>query len=151
VGRLARFLSGLVLGVAVPSLSPSCEGASFPESAALEKDRRDPGETDPPSPPWRLKTYEGEVTKVIHRPRRSGTNAMLDVLLRCGREEFLVRLAPVDFLKQKRFAVVEGDILSVKAYPMTSVEGKLLVATEVARRRVILRLRDSPGRPVWKK
>ncbi len=76
---------------------------------------------------------------------------MVDVVLRCGRKEVLVRLAPLDFLHQKGFRIAEGDILSVKAYPMTAVEGSLLVATEVVGCGVTLRLRDSPGRPAWKR
>lgn len=149
--RISSLLTMLVLGAAVPGPPTPCEDASLPGSAARELDSPDPADTDTPSLPKRLKTYKGEVTKVIHRLRRNGTNAMVDVLLRCGPKDVRVRLAPLDFLEQKQFPIVEGDILSLKAYPMTTVDGKLLVATEVAKSGVTLRLRNSPGVPAWKK
>jgi len=148
---ISSLLTMLVLGAVAPAVPAPCEDASLPYCAATELSRFDPDGADTPSIPKRLKTYKGEVIKIIHRPRRSGTNAMMDVLLRCGREKVLVRIAPLDFLEQKRFPVVNGDILSLKAYPMTTVDGKLLVATEVAKSGVTLRLRNSPGRPAWRK
>jgi hypothetical protein len=148
--RVFSLLTMLVLGAVAPAPAAPCEDMSPPDSAAAELKRLDPGDTDT-SVPKGLKRYKGEVTKVIRRPRRSGANAMIDVLLRCGREEVLVRLAPLDFLEQKRFLVVEGDVLTLRAYPMTTVDGKLLVATEVVKSGVTLRLRNSPGRPAWKK
>lgn len=103
-----------------------------------------------PAPIEDLEKLEGKVMEVIPRARR-GPTTMVDVRLRSGKRETLIRLGPAGFLQQKGFSVEEGDVLSVTGYRMTSTEGKLLVATEVRKGDMTLHLRDSPGRPAWKK
>ncbi len=97
-----------------------------------------------------METVTGKVSEVIRRARPGPIKAMVDVRLTSDSKKMLVRLAPIEFLEEKKFAVKQGEVLSVSGYRMTTAEGKFLVAIEVRRGSQTLRLRHSPGKPAWK-
>jgi hypothetical protein len=74
---------------------------------------------------------------------------MVEIRLQAAGQARVVRLAPSGFLKQGGLLLREGDTVKVKGYHVDSMEGDLLVATEIYKGDKSLSLRDSRGRPAW--
>jgi hypothetical protein len=145
---IGSFATGLLI-VTLPIALEARQPAGSPPGRGQVGQR--PPDLPLPPLPKQIETVTGKVSEVIRRTRRGPIKAMVDVRLTFDRKEILVRLAPIGFLKEKKFVVKEGDVLSVSGYRMTTIEGKFLVGIEVRRGSQTLRLRHSPGRPVWKK
>lgn len=146
---MVRILAfGLLMTAPQGALPAWRQAVSPPGRGQVE---RRPSDPQLPSPPGPAQTVTGKVSGIIRRARPGPVQAMVDVILTAsnGQKE-LVRLAPIGFLEQKKFVVREGDVLTVSGYRMTAGEGKLFVAIEARRDGQTLRLRHSPGRPVWK-
>jgi hypothetical protein len=74
---------------------------------------------------------------------------MVEVRLESAGHSELIRLAPVGFLKQSGLLLREGDTITVKGFPVSGMEGDLLIATELHKGEKTLSLRDPRGRPAW--
>jgi hypothetical protein len=74
---------------------------------------------------------------------------MVEARVLASGQATLVRLAPVDLLKQSQLVLREGDTVSVAGFEVSGMDGDLVVATEIRKgdKRVVLR--DPRGRPVW--
>jgi len=123
---------------------------------AREEPRREEGNQPAlggalPVLPEDLETIEGRIAKIINRTRHGEAGGMVDVRLHHDTQVTLIRLAPAAYLREKDFSLRKGEELSVTGYRMTTVDGKLFVAEEVRKGKRSLRLRDSPGKPVWKR
>ncbi|MGA9055075.1 MAG: hypothetical protein WB763_01035 [Terriglobia bacterium] len=94
-------------------------------------------------------TTEGKIAEVIYLSGATEDSGMVEIRLQAAGQARVVRLAPSGFLKQAGLLLREGDTVKVKAYPVASMEGDLLVATEVYMGDKSLSLRDSRGRPAW--
>ena len=92
---------------------------------------------------------EGKIAEVIYLPGTTEDSGMVEIRLQSAGQARVVRLAPSGFLKQGGLLLREGDTVKVKAYPVASMEGDLLVATEIYKGDKSLSLRDSRGRPAW--
>ncbi len=94
-------------------------------------------------------TAEGKIAEVIYLPGVTEDSGMVEIRLQSVGQTKVVRLAPSGFLKQSGLLLKEGDTLRIKGYPVDSMEGELLVATEIFKGDKSLSLRDSRGRPAW--
>jgi hypothetical protein len=59
----------------------------------------------------------------------------------------LARLGPAGLLKEEGLSLKEGDSISVKGFWVDTLDGDLLVVTELQKAGKTVRLRDSRGRP----
>jgi hypothetical protein len=84
-----------------------------------------------------LQTLEGKITEVDYLPGATADQTKL------------VRLAPAGFLKQSGILLREGDTVTVKGFPVSGMEGDLIVAAEVHKGEKSVSLRDTSGRPAW--
>ena len=102
---------------------------------------------------WRapaVETREGKVTEVVYLPGRSAGASMVELRLQAAAAKpLLVRLAPSGYLKDNGLLIREGDTVTVQGYPVSGMEGDLLVATQVQKGEKTLTLRDSFGRENW--
>ena len=96
-----------------------------------------------------LRTAEGKITEVVYLPGATPDGGMVEVRLQSAGQNQLIRLAPVGFLKQSGLLLREGDTVIVKGFPVTGMEGDLLVATELRKGEKTLSLRDTRGRQAW--
>ena len=96
-----------------------------------------------------LRTAEGKITEVVYLPGATPDGGMVEVRLQSAGQNQLIRLAPVGFLKQSGLLLREGDTVTVKGFPVTGMEGDLLVATELRKGEKTLSVRDPRGRPAW--
>jgi len=96
-----------------------------------------------------LQTAEGKITEVVYLPGATPDSSMVEVHVQSAGQSQLVRLAPVGFLKQSGLLLREGDTVSVKGFPVSGMEGDLLIATELHKGEKTLPLRDTRGRPAW--
>jgi hypothetical protein len=93
-----------------------------------------------------VQTIEGTVSEVIYLPGVTSDGGMVEVRVLAAGKSTLARLAPVSLLRQKQLAVREGDSIVVAGYLVNSMEGDLLVATEIRQGDKHVTLRDSRGR-----
>jgi hypothetical protein len=96
-----------------------------------------------------MRTAEGKITEVVYLPGATPDGGMVEVRLQSAGQSQLIRLAPVGFLKQSGLLLREGDTVIVKGFPVTGMEGDLLVATELRKGEKTLSLRDTRGRQAW--
>lgn len=96
-----------------------------------------------------LQTLEGNITEVVYLPGATADAGLVEIRLQSSGQSRLVRLAPAGFLKSSGILLREGDVVTVKGYPVSGMEGDLVVATEVHKGDRTLSLRDSNGRPGW--
>ena len=82
-------------------------------------------------------------------PGATEDGGMVEIRLQTAGQARVVRFEPTWFLKQGGLLLRKGDTVKVKAYPVASMEGDLLVATEIYKGDKSLSLRDSRGRPAW--
>jgi hypothetical protein len=69
--------------------------------------------------------------------------------LRAGTTTTLARLAPAGFLTANGVRLKEGEELWLRCYRVSTVEGDLLIATELGKDGKTVTLRNRRGRPVW--
>ena len=91
----------------------------------------------------------GKIAEVIYLPGATEDSGMVEIRLQTAGQARVVRLAPSGFLKQGGLLLREGDTVKVKGYPVASMDGDLLVATDIYKGDKSLSLRDSRGRPAW--
>ena len=92
---------------------------------------------------------EGKITEVNYLPAVNADAAMVEIRLLAGKQEKLVRLAPVGFLNQNELSLKEGDTITVKGYPVATRDGELLVASQVQKDGKVLVLRSFRGKTMW--
>jgi len=92
---------------------------------------------------------EGKIAEVIYLPGATEDSGMVEIRLQTAGQARVVRLAPSGFLKQGGLLLREGDTVKVKGYPVASMDGDLLVATDIYKGDKSLSLRDSRGRAAW--
>ncbi len=94
-------------------------------------------------------TVEGKVVEVDYLPGATAGSGMVEIRVDAGGRTTAVRLGPAGFLSQNGVAVKEGDAVRVRGYRVTTGDGDMLVATEMAKGGKSLALRNSAGRPAW--
>lgn len=94
-------------------------------------------------------TLEGKLAEIVYLPGATAESGMVEIRLQSAGQSRLVRLAPAGFLKQGGLHLREGDALTVIGFPVSAMEGDLLVATEIRQGDHRLALRDNRGRPIW--
>ena len=97
----------------------------------------------------KLLTVEGKVAEVDYLPGATADSGIVEIRVQTAGQAKLVRLAPAGFLRLSGLQLHEGDTVVVKGYPVTGMEGDLIVATDVRKGDATLSLRDGQGRPVW--
>ena len=104
---------------------------------------------DPSDATPTLQTLEGKITEVVYLPGATQDTGSVEVRLQSSGQSRLIRLAPAGFLKRSGLLLREGDTVMVKCFPVSGMEGDLMVATEVHKGEKIVALRDPSGRPAW--
>jgi hypothetical protein len=94
-------------------------------------------------------TTEGKIGEVIYLPGATEDSGMVEIRVQSVGQARVVRLAPTGFLKQGGLLLREGDAVKVKGFAVASMDGDILVATEITKGDKSLSLRDSRGRPTW--
>ena len=95
------------------------------------------------------KTLEGKIAEVVYLPGATPDSGMVEIRVLSAGRTTLIRLAPTGFLKKGGLSLVEGDVVTTTGFAVSSMEGDLLVATEVRKGERSLALRDARGRPIW--
>jgi hypothetical protein len=96
-----------------------------------------------------VRTMEGRIGEIIYLPGPTAESGMVEIRLLNGSQMTLVRLAPVGYLKQGGMVLREGETVSVKGFPVSPMEGSVVVATEIHQGDRTLNLRDRRGRSAW--
>ena len=96
-----------------------------------------------------LRTMEGKIAEIIYLPGSTPGNGMVEIRLESDGHIDLVRLAPTGFLKQGGLRLREQETVTVKGFPVSGMEGDLLVASEIRSGDKTLVLRDGRGQPAW--
>ncbi len=96
-----------------------------------------------------LRTLEGKITEIVYLPGATPDSGMVEVHLQSAGQNTLIRLAPSGFLKQSGLLLREGETVTLKGFPVSAMEGDLIVATEIHKGDKSLALRDTSGRPIW--
>ena len=103
----------------------------------------------PTNPPYDQFSEEGKISEVNYVPGVNADAAMVEIRLLVGKQERLVRLAPVGFLNKNELSLKEGDTITIKGYQVATRDGELIVASQVQKAGKTLVLRNFRGRPVW--
>ena len=96
-----------------------------------------------------LQTLDGQIREVVYLPGATSDTAFVEIRLESAGQTRLIRLAPTGFLKGGGILLREGDTVTVKGFPVSGMEGNLVVATLVQKGDHTLPLRDGNGRPAW--
>lgn len=96
-----------------------------------------------------METVEGEVTAIDKRPPMRRMRPGVHVTLKTERETIRVHLGPAWYVENQDVQIAPGDRIQVKGSRIT-FEGKpTIIAAEITKGRVLLRLRDANGFPFW--
>jgi len=96
-----------------------------------------------------LQTLEGKIAEVVYLPGVTESSGLVEIRLQLSTQNRLIRLAPTGFLKASGLLLREGDVVTVKGFPVSGMEGDLIVATELRQGEKTVSLRDTSGRPAW--
>lgn len=99
--------------------------------------------------PKTVETLEGEVVKVETAAPKRGMSPGIHVTLKTAKEEVAVHLGPQWYLERQEFAVAPKEKLSVTG-SRVAIDGKVaVIASELRKDGMSLRLRDEQGYPAW--
>ena len=87
------------------------------------------------------------VVEDIHESKMRGDHPGLHLILKTETETIEVHACPVLFMSELEFAIEKGDTLTVDGSRPEA--GGIVVAREITKGQVSLRLRDKTGAPVW--
>jgi hypothetical protein len=96
-----------------------------------------------------VQTFEGKIAEIVYLPGAAADSGMVEIRLQTAAQTTLIRLAPSGFLKQIGLLLREGDAVAVRGFPVSGMEGDLIIATEVRKGDRSVSLRDTRGRPAW--
>ena len=96
-----------------------------------------------------MQTLEGKIAEVVYLPGATENSGLVEIRLQSSTQNRLVRLAPTGFLKSSGLVLREGDAVTVKGFPVSGMEGDLIVATEIRKGDKSISFRDESGRPIW--
>jgi hypothetical protein len=139
-GLVAVLLGGvlaapLALAQAPPAAAPPAKApAKAPATKAPEYD------------PKAEVTIKG-VVQEIHESKTRGDHPGLHLILATETETVEVHACPVRFLSDLEFVIEKGDTLTVDGSRPEA--GGIVVAREITKGQVSIRLRDKTGAPVW--
>jgi hypothetical protein len=135
--RLAAVLLGGVL--AAPLALAQAPPAAAPPATA-------PATKAPEYDPKAEVTIKG-VVQDIHESKTRGDHPGLHLILATETETIEVHACPVRFLSDLEFVIEKGDTLTVEGSRPEA--GGIVVAREITKGQVSIRLRDKTGAPVW--
>ena len=87
------------------------------------------------------------VVEDIHESKMRGDHPGLHLILKTETETIEVHACPVLFMSELEFVIEKGDTLTVDGSRPEA--GGIVVAREITKGQVSLRLRDKTGAPVW--
>ncbi len=98
-----------------------------------------------------IETIEGEVVEVTYNPgRRNAARMGVHMMVATDSDTMSVHLGPVWYLEQQEEKIEKGDQLTITGSRITYDGTPALVAAEVKREEMTLRLRDQDGYPLWR-
>lgn len=101
--------------------------------------------------PDSVETIEGEVVGVTYNPgRRNAVRMGVHMMVATDVDSMSVHLGPVWFMEQQEEKIEKGDQVIITGSRITYDGAPALIAAEVKRDQMMLRLRDQDGYPVWR-
>ena len=99
--------------------------------------------------PETLKTINGEVVSIDEITPLKGMSYGVHITVNTGQDIVPVHLGPGWFIENQDIKIEPKDLVEIKGSRIT-FEGKpAIIATEIRKGEVILKLRDENGSPVW--
>lgn len=96
-----------------------------------------------------IETIEVEIDQIrYHRGRRSGATGV-EIEVQTSEEKIVVHLGPSWYLERQE-PLKEGEQVIITGSRVIFNENEILVAAEVQRGDMIMKLRDENGYPVWR-
>jgi hypothetical protein len=99
--------------------------------------------------PKTVETISGEVIRVGRIVPFKGMSRGVHLLLRTDKESISVHLGPTRFIENQDIKVEPGDKIIVKGSRVTFRGKPIIIATELKKGDVVLKLRDENGLPLW--
>jgi len=152
-----RLLAAVLLGGVLAAPLALAQEPSAPAPPAPAPPEQAPPAQAPPvakAPATKAPEYDvkAEVTikgvvEDIHESKMRGDHPGLHLILKTETETIEVHACPVLFMSELEFAIEKGDTLTVDGSRPEA--GGIVVAREITKGQVSLRLRDKTGAPVW--
>ena len=152
-----RLLAAVLLGGVLAAPLALAQEPSAPAPPAPAPPEQAPPAQAPPvakAPATKAPEYDvkAEVTikgvvEDIHESKMRGDHPGLHLILKTDTETIEVHACPVLFMSELEFVIEKGDTLTVDGSRPEA--GGIVVAREITKGQVSLRLRDKTGAPVW--
>ena len=152
-----RLLAAVLLGGVLAAPLALAQEPSAPAPPAPAPPEQAPPAQAPPvakAPATKAPEYDvkAEVTikgvvEDIHESKMRGDHPGLHLILKTETETIEVHACPVLFMSELEFVIEKGDTLTVDGSRPEA--GGIVVAREITKGQVSLRLRDKTGAPVW--
>ncbi|MGM0545415.1 MAG: DNA-binding protein [Bacteroidota bacterium] len=98
-----------------------------------------------------VETIEGEVIEITYNPgQRNAARMGVHMMVATDADTMSVHLGPVWFMEQQEEKIEKGDQVAITGSRITYDGSPALIAAEVKREQMTLRLRDRNGYPVWR-
>ncbi len=98
-----------------------------------------------------VETIEGEVIEITYNPgQRNAARMGVHMMVATDADTMSVHLGPVWFMEQQEEKIEKGDQVAITGSRITYDGSPALIAAEVKREQMTLRLRDRDGYPVWR-
>jgi len=150
--RLAAFILGgllvapLAMAQAPPAPAAPAPAPQAPAPEAKPPAAKAPAATAPEYDPKAEVTIKG-VVEEVHESKMRGDHPGLHLILKTETETVEVHACPARFLSDLEFTIEKGDTLTVDGSRPEA--GGIVVAREITKGQISLRLRDKTGAPVW--
>jgi hypothetical protein len=95
-------------------------------------------------------SIEGKITEVVYLPGSTRDTAMVELRLATSSQgDVIVRLAPVNVLRQLQVDLREGETVRVNGYWVDTSGGDRLISTQIVAQGRTVQLRDTGGHCRW--
>lgn len=99
--------------------------------------------------PSAVETIAGEVVSIDKMTPTKGMSYGIHALVKTNKETIPVHLGPGWYLERQDTKIVKGDAIEVKGSRITYQGKPVIIAAEIKKGDVVLKLRDDNGYPVW--
>lgn len=97
-----------------------------------------------------IETIEGQVTDITYRKSKAKSDWMgVHMTVKTENESIPVHLGPAWYINQQE-KIQKGDTVTVVGSRITFEDKPALIASQIKRNQMTLKLRDNDGFPVWR-
>jgi hypothetical protein len=102
-----------------------------------------------PFDPQKIVELKGEVIEVSNSQENKDEKHGVSLILATKKERIPIHLGPLWYITRQRYHFKKGDKVEVKGSKVTFKDAEIIVASEIRKDKMQMKLRDENGVPTW--